>query len=73
MAGLTLLVLFQTGAIIYLVYRVNRLEQMLNVGARPARRGKAGSGEHKVIPLLKEHIAPGPFRGKSNPPPSEPE
>lgn len=73
MAGLTLLVLFQTGAIIYLLYRVNRLEQILNAGVRPVRRGNGGTGERKVIPLLKEQVAPGPFPGKSSPSPSESE
>lgn len=72
MAGLTVLVLIQTGAIIYLIYRFHRLEQTLSTGGRPVRRGNAGDGERKVIPLLKEQIVPGPFKGKPNPPPSEP-
>lgn len=57
----------QTGAIIYLIYRVHRLEQMLN-GGRSARRERGGNGDSKVIPLLKEHLPPGPFKGKPNPP-----
>ena len=72
MAGLTILVLFQTGAIIYLIYRVHRLEQMLGGGGRPVRRGHAGDGDRKVIPLLKEDISPGPFKGKPSPPSSDP-
>lgn len=72
MAGLTLLALLQTGAILYLLYRVHRLEQMISGGIRPVRRANGGEGERKVIPLLKEHVPLGPFKGKQNPPPPEP-
>lgn len=71
MAGLTLLALVQTGAIIYLIYRVHRLEQIIG-GGRPGRRANPGDGERKVIPLLKAHVAPGPFQGKEAPPPTDP-
>lgn len=71
MAGLTLLVLLQTGAIIYLIYRVHRLEQIMG-GGRPGRRPNSGDGERKVIPLLREHLPPGPFKGKKEPTPTDP-
>lgn len=71
MAGLTWLLLLQTGAIIYLIYKVHRLEQTIGGGNRPTRRSNPGDGERKVIPLLRENLAPGPFKGK-NPPPSDP-
>lgn len=72
MAGLTLLMLLQMSGILYLIYRVHRLEQRLGQEGRPLRRGASGDGDSKVIPLLKDQIPPGPFRGKPNPPPSDP-
>ncbi|MFZ5817596.1 MAG: hypothetical protein ACOY93_20240 [Bacillota bacterium] len=73
MAGLTLLVLVQTGLLLYLLYRVHRLEQWLSQGGRPWRRGQPpADGGRKVIPLLKQQIPPGPFKGKPTPPSTDP-
>lgn len=68
-----LLALFQTGAIIYLIYRVNRLEQALGGGQRPARRPTPPKGERKVIPLIRDNLEPGPFKGKPDPSRSDPQ
>lgn len=47
----------------YLMYKVNKLERMLDGGAsrrKPVRAPSSGDG--KVIPILKEQIEPGPFK-----------
>ncbi|MDF2631230.1 MAG: hypothetical protein K0R39_5061 [Symbiobacteriaceae bacterium] len=49
--------------LLYLMYKVNKLERMLEGGAakrRPVRVAPQGDG--KVIPILKEQIEPGPFK-----------
>jgi hypothetical protein len=58
--------LLQTGAILYLIYRVHRLEQRIGNGIRPVRRANPGDGERKVIPLLKDQAAPS--KERPNPP-----
>ncbi|HLN65589.1 MAG TPA: hypothetical protein VK464_29030 [Symbiobacteriaceae bacterium] len=54
------------GGLAYLIYRVHRLEKALE--GRSGRRATvrtAGGG--KVIPILKEHIEPGPFKSEPDP------
>ncbi len=70
MPNMTLIVLLQFAATLYLIYRVNRLEQRLGTGGRPARRGTATTGDGKVVPLLREQVPVGPF-GKGHEPPSD--
>lgn len=60
-----LLLFLLLGAAGYLAYKVNRLERLLDEMAHP-RRNARRSG--KVIPLLKEHIEPGPFRRRTQEP-----
>lgn len=48
--------------LIYLIYKVNKLERMLEGGARRKVIRTPGSGDGKVIPILKEQIEPGPFK-----------
>jgi len=62
METLQLLMLLQLAAVLYLIYRVRRLEQALGGRTRVTRRTEAGSGAGKVVPLLKDDIPPGPFR-----------
>ncbi|MBP2018170.1 hypothetical protein J2Z79_001569 [Symbiobacterium terraclitae] len=62
METLQVLVLLQLAAVLYLIYRVHRLEQSLGGRARGSRRSDPGSGSGKVVPLLKDNIPPGPFR-----------
>ncbi|WP_374712255.1 hypothetical protein [Symbiobacterium terraclitae] len=64
METLQVLVLLQMAAVLYLIYRVHRLEQSLGGRARGSRRSDPGrgSGSGKVVPLLKDDIPPGPFR-----------
>jgi len=45
----------------YLMYKVNKLERMLEGKAR-GRMIRVPSGDGKVIPILKEQIEPGPFK-----------
>lgn len=45
----------------YLMYKVNKLERMLDGGAR-RRTIRVPQGDGKVIPILKEQIEPGPFK-----------
>ncbi len=51
-------------AVAYLIYKVHRLERMLE-GGRVRRRAPEGDG--KVIPILKDRIEPGPFKPGSRP------
>ena len=48
----------------YLMYKVNKLERMLEGGAGTRRKAVrvAPQGDGKVIPILKEQIEPGPFK-----------
>lgn len=62
---LALLLLINVGALVYLVYKVNRLERLLEEGRPHRQSGSRGKG--KVVPLLKENIEPGPFRKKKDP------
>lgn len=59
-------------AVLYLIYKVNRLERLLE-GRSSARRAPARSGDGKVIPILKDQIEPGPFKkgNEQHPPESE--
>ncbi|MBY6274961.1 hypothetical protein [Symbiobacterium thermophilum] len=62
METLRLLLLLQFAALLYLIYRVHRLEQLVNGRIRTTprltqRSGRAG----KVVPLLRDDIPPGPF------------
>lgn len=45
----------------YLIYKVNKLERMLEGKAR-GRTLHIPGGDGKVIPILKEQIEPGPFK-----------
>jgi len=63
--SVALLLLLLLGAAAYLIYKVNRLERLLDQMAHP-RRNERRRG--KVIPLLKEKIEPGPFRRESRNP-----
>lgn len=45
----------------YLIFKVNKLERMLDGGAR-RRTIRVPGGDGKVIPILKEQIEPGPFK-----------
>lgn len=65
MDDVRLLLLLQLVAILYLIYRVHRLEQATGTGGgRPVRRAGRGESGGKVVPLLKDDIPPGPFRPK---------
>lgn len=68
--GLIGLSLLQTALLVYLLYRVIRLERM--VGSRPLRRGGSAKGEGRVIPLLRDGIEPGPFKTHRDPDSSGP-
>lgn len=70
MDGITALLLLLLGAVVYLIYKVNRLEDLVSGGGRHRRRP---AGDSKVIPILKEHIEPGPFKPEQQPKPPEPE
>jgi len=71
LAGLTWFMLLQTVAILYLIYRVHRLEERIGTGGRPARRTPSTEGDSKVIPLLRDRVPVGPF-GKGDHPPTDP-
>jgi len=67
---LRLLVLLQFFAVLYLIYRVHRLEQLVSGRMRAPRPNHRGGRSGKVVPLLKEDIPPGPFSprpGSSDP------
>lgn len=64
METLQLLMLLQLAAVLYLIYRVHRLEQALGGRIRAPRRTDPGSGPGKVVPLLRDDIPPGPFRSR---------
>jgi hypothetical protein len=50
-------------AVLYLIYKVNRLERLLEAkSARREARRQAGAGDPKIIPILKSDIEPGPFK-----------
>lgn len=54
------------GGLAYLIYRVHRLEKALE--RRSGRRAPIRMpGGGKVIPILKEHIEPGPFKSEPDP------
>jgi hypothetical protein len=74
-AGETVLLYVLVAAVGFLIYKVNRLERMVESGAR-VRRQKPAVGDSKLIPILKDEIEPGPFaqgnrRQQQNPPESE--
>ncbi|HWI62582.1 MAG TPA: hypothetical protein VNT75_12125 [Symbiobacteriaceae bacterium] len=47
----------------YLMYKVNKLERMLEGGATVRRKPvRTADGDGKVIPILKDKIEPGPFK-----------
>lgn len=71
MDDVRLLLLLQFVAILYLVYRVHRLEQAMGSGSRTPRRASRSESCGKVVPLLKEEIPPGPFRPKPGSPDTE--
>ncbi|MEW8978079.1 MAG: hypothetical protein AB2385_06705 [Symbiobacterium sp.] len=73
METLQFLVLVQLVAVLYLIYRVHRLEQALSARERLSRSSGRGTRRGKVVPLLKEDIPPGPFRRSPDPPPSRDE
>ena len=54
------------GGLAYLIYRVHRLEKALE-GRSNRRAVVRTAGGGKVIPILKEHIEPGPFKGEPDP------
>lgn len=60
LGGQALTVLLLT-AVAYLIYKVHRLERLLDEGR--TRRRASLEGDGKVIPILKENIEPGPFKG----------
>jgi hypothetical protein len=47
-------------ALLYLIYKVNRLERLLEGKSR--LRSARPAGDPKIIPILKDHIEPGPFK-----------
>ncbi|OTA41133.1 MAG: hypothetical protein A6D92_09670 [Symbiobacterium thermophilum] len=62
METLRLLLLLQFAALLYLIYRVHRLEQLVNGRIRTTPRLTQRSGRSgKVVPLLRDDIPPGPF------------
>ena len=68
---LPVLILLLLLAVAYLIYKVHRLEMLLMSGARP-RRQRVGPNGQRIIPILKEHIEPGPFRAGNGQAPSTP-
>ncbi len=61
METLRLLVLLLLAAVLYLIYRVHRLEQLLSGRIRTPRPNHRGGRSGKVVPLLRDDIPPGPF------------
>lgn len=63
MDGVQTLLVGLLAAVIYLIYKVNRLERLLE-GRSGARRvvTRPGGANGKIIPILKEQIEPGPFK-----------
>jgi|GEM_PF-2792130 len=58
-----LLQVITLATVVYLLVRVGRLERMLGDRTRSRRQGDPGpAGDGKIIPILKDHIEPGPFK-----------
>lgn len=67
METLRLLVLLLFVAVLYLIYRVHRLEQLLSGRMPMPRLNRRGGRPGKVVPLLREDIPPGPFASRPGP------
>lgn len=67
---LPLLLLTLLAAVGYLIYRISRLERLVDEITHPRRRP---TGNGKVIPILKEQIEPGPFRTETEEPKPRPD
>ncbi|HYG60268.1 MAG TPA: hypothetical protein VD902_19540 [Symbiobacteriaceae bacterium] len=61
MSGMQALLAGLVMAVVYLLYKVNRLERRLE-GRRSGIRTVSMPGGQKVVPILKENIEPGPFK-----------